>query len=303
VLAATLLACSAIAAINAALDPYGLFRDTRGRPLRVITNERTSKYLLAQRYVPENFDAVLVGTSISSNWDTRRVSGYRMYNCSLNGANISEASLIARPAIERGNVKLAAFVVYTYLTLSHGLKSQYMTERDRWSAFGSVMLFQTYAFDVLSRVGAVPSLYDEFGGYAYHRKSAKLNPKQIAQAIESARSEKGTAAYAVDPVALDEYRALLDLARAKGAKVVAIVPPFYQPKLDAVGAEYAAYQAKLMPLFGPSDIVVDLNTSAYRALREDPANFHDHTHLSPRGADQVMDALAAALRASAVAGG
>ena len=53
-----LIATAAIAAVNAAADIYGLYRNPAGRRLPVYGDARVAKYLLSQRYVPENFNAI-----------------------------------------------------------------------------------------------------------------------------------------------------------------------------------------------------------------------------------------------------
>src|SRR4051794_15647193 len=63
----------AFAGFNYFMDPYGLFREVRGRDIPVTVNERTTKYLLGYNYIPTNFDGVLVGSSISGNWNTAKV--------------------------------------------------------------------------------------------------------------------------------------------------------------------------------------------------------------------------------------
>jgi hypothetical protein len=46
------------AGLNYYIDIFGLFRGTGNR--KVYINERTSKYLYSYRYIPENYDAVLI---------------------------------------------------------------------------------------------------------------------------------------------------------------------------------------------------------------------------------------------------
>src|SRR5438105_1431990 len=87
--AIVLSATGATAAVGYALDCYGLFREAQGRKIAVHSNDGTSKYLLSQRYVPANFDGLLVGSSVSASWDVSAIDG-RVYNASVNGGNISD---------------------------------------------------------------------------------------------------------------------------------------------------------------------------------------------------------------------
>src|SRR4051794_16661161 len=96
-----LIACGAGLSIagNAALDPYGLFRNTRSRKLLPYGDSRIAKYLLSARYVPENFNALLIGTSVSANWNLSGVEKLRIYNESVTAGTIVEEEAIAQQAL------------------------------------------------------------------------------------------------------------------------------------------------------------------------------------------------------------
>ena len=49
------------ATLHIALDIYGLFRPVAGREIRIYHEERISKYLLMQRYVPANYNGLIIG--------------------------------------------------------------------------------------------------------------------------------------------------------------------------------------------------------------------------------------------------
>src|ERR1700759_2893468 len=86
-------------ALNISIDVYGLYRNTKGRHLVDYGDNRISKYLLSEHYVPENFDAILIGPSISANWDTHGIHTLRTYNESLNGSNFYEQERLVRHAV------------------------------------------------------------------------------------------------------------------------------------------------------------------------------------------------------------
>src|SRR4051812_32482242 len=109
-----LLVIGLIAAIGGAatglvvrLDPWGLYRDPRGRELRTYGDARVAKYLLSARYVPANFNAVLIGSSMTANWDVSRLKRVRTYNESLNGANVVEEKAVVEQALARPGIEVA----------------------------------------------------------------------------------------------------------------------------------------------------------------------------------------------------
>src|SRR5438270_5898558 len=112
-----LLATAGIA-VNMYLDIYGLYRDTRGRHLVDYGDNRIAKYLLSEHYVPENFDAILIGPSVSANWDTHGIHAMRTYNESLNGSNFYEQERLVRHAVATHGLKAAFIVVHPSMTAS-----------------------------------------------------------------------------------------------------------------------------------------------------------------------------------------
>src|SRR5262245_23525468 len=89
VLGAVLVVGGGVALANARADICGLFRDTRGRRLPIYGSEHRGKYLLNTRYVPENFEAVLLGSSVTSNWNMAGLTAYAGYNESTDGGNVT----------------------------------------------------------------------------------------------------------------------------------------------------------------------------------------------------------------------
>ena len=99
--------------VNVYVDIYGLFLGRKDR--RVFTNERTSKYLLSQRYIPENYDGFIIGPSLSDNLNPVHIPGYKVYNASIMGANISELHHLIDKIVQHGHMKVAIFCLDPYL--------------------------------------------------------------------------------------------------------------------------------------------------------------------------------------------
>ena len=118
-LSTILIATAAIAALNMVVDIYGLYRPSRGRRLPIFGDDRVAKYLLSMRYVPENFNALLAGGSVSANWDITAIQGLRVYNGSLDGGNIVEEKALIEAALERPGVSVILLLVNPALTYSH----------------------------------------------------------------------------------------------------------------------------------------------------------------------------------------
>src|SRR5271168_458303 len=75
--------------LNYRINVFGVFGDVSGKTYRSYLNEdREAKYLFSFNYIPTNFDGIMIGSSISGNWDTRKIQLAKTYNLSIDGANI-----------------------------------------------------------------------------------------------------------------------------------------------------------------------------------------------------------------------
>jgi hypothetical protein len=274
VIAAVLIVGCAFVAINAHLDPMGLFHS---KPrIAIYTNERWSKYLLSIRYVPEQFDAVLIGTSVTGNWNTGLLP-LRTYNLSIEGGNISEERLLLENVLKRRKPKIVFFCIHPYLTASYGRKSPHMTRRDYWSALGSLELLKT-----LNAARRHEPEINEFGqqDYVIPARPWKAQPMDAGKW------------YVVDERSFAEYGQLVATARAAGARVIAVVPPVNEEQWVFTADAYRNYQNRILPFFRSDELAIDFNAPQYLALRGDRANFPDGIHLSTPAADAFVGELA-----------
>jgi hypothetical protein len=275
---------AAFVAVNIHLDPMGLFHSRPG--VAVYTNERWSKYLLSIRYVPEQFDAVLIGTSVTGNWNTGLMQPLRTYNLSLEGGDISEERLLLENVLERRTPKMVIFCIHPYLTATYGRKTPYMTGRDYWSALGSLELLKTYHSRRRVEHHASQTEFNEFGRQDF---VIPARPWQ-AQPITAGKW------YVVDERSVDEYGRLVASARAAGARVIAVVPPVNEEQWRFTADAYLRYQQRMFSFFHRDELVIDFNAPQYLNLRADRRNFPDGIHLSPPAADAFVSELARRVR-------
>ena len=282
VVVATVAIAGLVAGLNYRVNQYGVFGNPAGKKLVVYDNERTTKYLFSYNYIPANFDGVLVGTSISDNWDTSHIAGMRIYNASINGGNISEEALLLRNILGRAHPRTVLFVIHPYLTESSGRKSGYMNAQEYWGALGSIQLARVYWNKFLITRRGLRQEFNDFGQDDYEVRAAPAALQEIMTAEE---------AMPVDPLAINEYRELLDRARASGARIVGVIPPVSAELWKRQRHLYQAYYGQILPLFHDDEPVIDFNSSEFSSLRSDPANFPDGIHLSRSAAAQVVDVL------------
>ncbi|MGD0280244.1 MAG: hypothetical protein ABSC11_13195, partial [Smithella sp.] len=144
---------SGIMLFNLYMNEYGLFGDVRGKSKIFCNNERTSKYLLSYKYIPTNFEGILIGPSLSDNLNTKDISGFKIYNTSISGGNISELKLIAENVIQKGNLKFIIICLNYYITKDHGCKTSHMNPQEYWGSLGSKETIKLYIERILIKLG------------------------------------------------------------------------------------------------------------------------------------------------------
>lgn len=286
-LSTILIATAAMAALNMAVDVYGLYRPSRGRRLPVLGDDRVAKYLLSMRYVPENFNAVLAGGSVSANWDVTAIEGLRVYNGSLDGGNIVEEKALIAAALERPGVSVILLLVNPALTYSHEFQTVEMKPDLKRSALGSLSLWNAYKDMLNIRIGRIPRTFDYAGTETFlnARSEMNLNMKEMWSAPE----------FTVDPVALQAHRDLVANLRARGVQIVFIVPPTSEHLLQTKRAPLERYLRRMRSEIGTGDLWVDFLVPEDEAFRKTRANFSDGVHLTPDGARQVVAQINAAV--------
>jgi hypothetical protein len=291
-----LLGALGVVGSSLALDHYGLFREPRGTLHKVYGSERTGKYLLARRYVPANFNALMIGGSVTSNWNTKLVAEPRLYNASISGGNLSEEKLIAEQVMAARKLDWLVLCIHPYLTMTRGRKTEYMTPREYWSALGSIDLFYVEAAKLLADGGFRADHHNEYGDANYRRDWTRA--RQIADDYIRQRRSNGRPhrMFGVAPGALDDLRALVSQARAGGTRLAVVYPPVYKPRFDVERADWEAYWHKVDAFFPPGTRYLNFNDPEFDAGRADFANFEDGTHLSRNYADVLVPRIAELLK-------
>jgi hypothetical protein len=285
------------ALLNVRQDIYGLFRDTHGRRLPIYGSERRGKYLLSMRYVPENFEAIFLGSSLTSNWNTAGITAYRTYNESTDGGNLTEQKLLAKTALGRSGspkLKVAICIIHPFMTDSHGLNAaEEMKPSEVSGALGSTSLLQAYKARRAIERGRVTLDWDAFGT-EYREDIVGLKPLNPVLT----RIMKSDAEIQVDEVAFREYAELLAELRRQGVRVVPVVPPTMEELIGPRRSRMTRYSRRILALFSATEPLVDFDAPQLAPFRRDRANFRDGVHLSSQGAAAVIKLLDARLLAS-----
>lgn len=219
---AILVFCSLLALMVATcllLDPYGLVR-SRSQGILVYANEGTAKYLLAQSYVPKNFDGILLGGCGSVHLNTKLLRHARIYNASLNGINLSDSIAIGRNAIQHGVslvlLDLSGSSFFYRINPKHTLSM-----RTRFSAYGSLAVALEVLFPLL---GKVPLFTSEGNLFSPPAEEDYLDSLQGRQRDLQKELKLGNR-FPLDPKTFNDLKEFFDLAKVKGIKTIAYSLP------------------------------------------------------------------------------
>ena len=197
-----------------------------------------------KRYVPTNFEGLIVGTSASSNWALPTLAGYRIYNESLSGANAAEEKVLVDQGISTGSYKFALLLLAPAMTSDHTLQDGLDAVKTS-EALASIHLFVHEAAFTLA---------------AMHRKFPKSETTPDGQVLFNFPQNfnlapLGTNFFSIDPIALQKYRSLAESLQSRGARIVYVVPPLYEPCYQVNKENYQAYLESIRPLLPPAPII------------------------------------------------
>lgn len=277
--------------VNVYIDIYGLFLGRGER--KVYTNERTSKYLLSFRYIPENYDGFIIGPSLSDNLNPVAIKSHRVYNASIMGANISDLHHLINNMIDRGNMKLAIICLDPYLTKDFGPKAATINDKEYFGALGSINLLRTYAMYIVRRNHLMTSklaseMSDENGWTNFELERGPLDPQAaIAKKVELKQHEDTH----IDERALNELKEVLQQLREKNIKVVAYFSPVPRPIYEIGRDDYREFETRMSSLFNENDVLFNLNDEQYSPITSDYRTYIDHGHLSAAGQAFVLQEI------------
>jgi hypothetical protein len=287
----TVLLLASIVASNYYLDFYGIYGDSKGRELRIYTNDRLSKYLLSFNYIPSNFDGLLIGSSATESYDLTKIDNVRIYNVAVSAGTATEQKIIADNVFSVAPMKIVIFSMNPYLTHRHGTLTNSMLPREKWRA-----LFSTQA--LITQAGAL--IYSLFGKGKWSTTDAWGKKRlPIDSNPENKWPNLNFSVYLrTNEDAFDEYENLIKTARLQGARVIGFNPPMYSKKYQLGKDLYDSYIRRASSIFMPNEQIIDFMASKYDTYNNNSLYFTDGYHLSSVGVEFFSSELVKAINES-----
>lgn len=276
---------------NIWIDLYGLF--WRNKDVSIYADERTSKYLLAHRYVPENFDGYILGPSLSANLNPKDFMSFKIYNLSMMGANITEQKAVVDKAIDVKPPKYVIICLHPYLTADHGMKTDMINEKEYNGAFGSVKLYKAYAIEFMRYVNLMPNKYpkNQFNDFGYNDYDNLQQTMPVEEKIKEQLQRDDAINAKIDSIALCEFNALIDELTLKNVKIIAYFHPIPSLIYEKFKEPLEDYETKMRESFNSSSIILNFNGPEYKFFTTDLTNYIDHGHLSKKGQYFLLDEI------------
>lgn len=271
-----------IVGLSYSMDVFGVFRDARGRNLSVHVNERTAKYLLNENYVPQNFDGLLIGSSVSANWNTDAIDNAHVYNESIDGGNATEERLLVEQALPKGHFKFALCLISPFITRSHILNEGGMGKPSHREALGSINILREEWAALLDMSGLEKPAFFPNG-------SKRLDTPK------SAHPRFPAAAFNIDRESLNDYKSLISELRTRGVRIIFVSPPMAE-SLYVDNRRFLDEYIKQSGLIANQDAFIDFNSDSYSSFRSHASNFDDGIHLSEAAAQELSSYLSTEIR-------
>lgn len=278
--------------LNICVDIYGIFGF--GSPQKPIyTNERTAKYLMAANYIPQHFDGIVLGPSLSANMQVENFDVAKFYNASVMGANITELKLIAENILNTKAPKYAIICLDPYMVKDAGKKTSMIDEREFWGALGSTFLIKTYVLALVRELELLPSKFpkDVIQHNGFNDFNKEYNWQNPAEHIARKLATNDPIVYPIDTQAYTDLTELLTALRAANTQVIAYFSPVPAPLMQRHQQAYANFQKAILKPFLPEDIIVNFNAPGYNAFTQNLDNYIDHGHLSAQGQHFIVSEL------------
>lgn len=280
------LALVMMISVSSFADPYALFWSTEGPTAKVYCNERLSKHLLSYRYIPENFDSLLAGPSVSANMRTARFRSLTAYNLSLDGANLCELKRLIDIVSARRHLEALVLCLHPVLLRTHLPKTNFLEPHQYWTAYGSLDLLK--ACWVRYRTGDAIGQFDPWGRSDFNRFAPRSKPASEYIDTAARLDRLGLQQYwNCDPVALEGLGSIVAAHRASGSRLLIVYPPM-------PARLYALHKSNRMNFLKRVSEVLDgveVFDASHLAEFASESRFVDDEHLSDEASDELLDLI------------
>ncbi|WP_339923250.1 hypothetical protein [uncultured Cyclobacterium sp.] len=282
--------------LNVFLDVFGLYGFRDKDNVRVYGEERFSKYLMTFNHVPQHFDGMILGPSLSANLNPESIPDKNYFNVSLMGARMNNVLALATNVLENnGTIKEAIVCIHPYVTANTKVEETgFMNLDTYWKAYGSVNLLRVYGLGLIRDFDLWPNKYP--------KNQYRTNGSNAFEALFKVEDVAGRIAEEVNNVKVNEFeigsnhrrdfKKLLTLLEQNKIQTFIYfhpVPyPIYQAHSDKMNHYWEdildgtnVEKSELMSTY-------NFNSPEFSDFSKDVSNYIDHGHLSLKGQEILI---------------
>ncbi|EON76138.1 hypothetical protein ADIS_3266 [Lunatimonas lonarensis] len=295
-LAGCLVGMLAVIGINRQIDIFGLYRNHTCEGIGLHGEERYSKYLHMHRYVPECFDGIWMGASLSANLDPSRIRGFRIYNASLMGARIGQLEQLYSTAVDQGaDFEVAIISIHPYLTGETEKTDTHLAKKGLQSAMGSVSLLRVYALALIRKFKLWESKYpqNQYSSEGRNDYNRFFEVPDIVSHIQKKIHDPELTRLASHEEGLHSLQSLLEQINQTEARILLYFHPIPADIYRANREILDSYWTKIteMPLRHPDKVLLININQHPSAFNKDLSNYIDHGHLSELGQERLLSLM------------
>lgn len=270
------------------VDIFGVFGISKN--VRVYGEERISKYLMAFRYIPEHFNGIILGPSLSANVDPTPLKDFNFFNASLMGARVQTMiPLLEQVLSDDHEMQRALVCLHPYMTLSNeAVNNKLLTPNSFWSAFGSIHLLRVYGFQFIRWANLAPYKFPQNQYLA--NGTNKFEPLFRVPDLSSKISKENRLIkdndFIISPVSMHALGRLLDLLESNQIRTTVYFHPVPLPIYRMHQNKFHKYWDTILRSFSKADSKItfqNFNQSNFEFFTGDTLNYIDHGHLSIKG--------------------
>ena len=272
---------------NLYFDKFGLVKQKD--EILITDNERYSKYLLSYKYIPENYNGILIGPSVSANLNTSNISNYKIYNSSINGGNFSELKLISEKPLQSNKIKFLIICLHPYATKNSNLKTNQINSKFYWL---NLVGIEPISYKIKSlfkkNLNNVNTFHSSKDGYNdFNLLNQNIDFKNIIKSTKNNQNHNEN--IFIDPQSLKDLQTIINNAHKNDVKIISYFFPYYFELLEKQkkSGSWDVYKNIISKLFLEEDILIDMNEDEYEHINKDITSYSDG-HLSYIGADKVI---------------
>ena len=279
--------------LNYRIDIYGLFRTRDVLDVSIYTSERTSKFLLTKKYVPENFTSFILGPSLSNNLDPKQFPSEKLYNASVMGANVSEMRILADNILFKSKPKYVIICFDPYIVKDTGNKTMTMEDRAINGAYGSISLLKVYMMYCIREYQILPSKFakNKFNEYGCNHFELEMPQVDVHELIRKKVDKNDFDVLQIDKVAIQELESLLIFLRENDVRVIGYFSPIPYEIYHFKESQYKKFKETIMNFMTEKDLILDFNSKDNQKFTKDYSNYIDHGHLSYRGQKSILEGI------------